>query len=249
MTTTRRQIRSELAKLTTTRTLTSVLAAMALLVGLATALHAVGLSVEQLSSRPSQRGVMVDVAINVGGLFSALLGALVITGEIRSGTIRPTLLFSPRRSEVLLAKAVSVLAVGAVTGLLAVGVVVGVGAGALSARGIDVQLTGDDVTGLVAGGLLGGALLGCLGLAVGVVVRSQVPTLVGIFAWLLFVENLLIEIPAVHRFVPGALAQAIAGQDRDGVLSSPSPAAVLLAAYVMAAVTAAAFSMRTRDFA
>lgn len=243
------QIRSELAKLTTTRTLAAVLTAMAFLVGVAIALHAVGLSVDQLSSRSDQRGVMIDVALNVGGLFAALLGALVITGEIRSRTIRPTLLVSPRRHHVILAKAIAVLAVGAVAGILAVGVVVGVGAAALSGRGIDVRLAGGDVAGLLAGGLVGGALLGALGLAVGSIVRSQVPTLVGIFAWLLFVENLMMDVPDVHRFVPGALAQAIAGQDRDGVLSAPVAAAALLAAYAVAAVLAAVLSTRKRDFA
>ena len=243
------QIRSELLKLVTTRTVAAVLSAMVLLVSVAIMLHAFGLSLGELSSRADQRGVMVDVAINVGGLFAALLGALVITGEIRSGNIRPTFLFTPRRVRVILAKAVSVLAVGAITGVVAVGVVTSVGAATLSSRGIDVRLTTADVARLFVGGLLGGALLGVLGLAVGTLVRSQVPTLVGIFAWLLFVENLMMDVPRAHQFVPGALAQAIAGNDRTGVLHSPGPAAALLGAYAVVAVAVAAFSARGRDFA
>jgi ABC-type transport system involved in multi-copper enzyme maturation permease subunit len=249
MTALSRQIRSELLKLTTTRTLPAVLSAMTLLVGVAVALHAVGLPADQLSSRSDQRGVMIDVAINVGGLFAALLGALVITGEFRSGTIRPTLLVRPRRRQVILAKAASVLAVGAASGLAAVGVVIGVGAAALAARGIEIRLAAGDIVGLGIGGLLGGALLAVLGLAVGAVVRSQVPTLVAIFAWLLFVENLLMDVPSAHRFVPGALGQAIAGQDRAGVLHSSVLATALLTAYAAVAVAAAASTAQRRDVA
>jgi hypothetical protein len=72
---------------------------------------------------------------------------------------------------------------------------------------------------------------------------------VTLFAWLLFVENLLMDVPSAHRFVPGALAQAIAGQDRTGALQSPAAAAAVLAAYAVVAVAVAALATQRRDVA
>ena len=91
------QLRSELYKLRSTWTVASVVAAMLALVTLAVLLHGFGLSASRLTSLPDQRGVFTDVGVNLGALFAGLLGALSITGEIRSGTIRPTLLATPRR--------------------------------------------------------------------------------------------------------------------------------------------------------
>jgi len=91
------QLRSELYKLRSTWTVASVVAAMLALVTLAVLLHGFGLSASRLTSLPDQRGVFTDVGVNLGALFAGLLGALSITGEIRSGTIRPTLLVTPRR--------------------------------------------------------------------------------------------------------------------------------------------------------
>lgn len=245
----RRQLASEIAKLRTTRTVAAVLAAMVALVAAAMVLHAYGLPVDRLAGRADQRGIMIDVGMNLGGLFAALLGALSITAEIRSGTIRPTLLVMPRRRTVVLAKALTTLLVGAVAGLVATTTAAAVGSAALDLRGIEVQVTTGDVVRLLAAGPAAGALLAVLGLAVGTLLRSQVPTLVGIFAWLLFVENVLMDVPSAHRFVTGALGQAIAGQDRAGVLDAAGPAAALLAGYAVVAVAVAVLTTERRDFA
>ena len=119
------QLRSELYKLRTTRVLPGLLAALVALVTLAMLLHGFGLSVSRLSSAGDQRGVFVDVGLNVGSVFASLLGALSITAEIRSGTIRPTLMVMPRRGVVLAAKAASVLLVGFATGIVATGTAAG----------------------------------------------------------------------------------------------------------------------------
>lgn len=63
----------------------------------------------------------------------------------------------------------------------------------------------------------------------------QVPTLIGISAWLLFVEGLLVgdaagAVAKVGRFFPGAAATAITGQGR-GTLVAPVVGLVLLAIY------------------
>lgn len=65
---------------------------------------------------------------------------------------------------------------------LAAGVDVGTGAAALSGPRNELRLTAGDVVGLLGGAAAAGALLAVLGLAVGTLTRSQVPTLVGLFA-------------------------------------------------------------------
>ena len=244
------QLRSETYKLLTTRTSYAVLATMAGLTTLAVLLHVFGLPVDQLTTQADQRGVLTDVGINLGILFSALLGALSITAEFRTGTIRPTLLLNPRRGRVMAAKTVVALAAGALTGLLATATASAAGVVGLTLRGITVTVDAGDVLRLVAGGTAAGALWAVIGLGAGALTRAQVPTLVGLFVWVLFVENLLAgDFPGTHRFVPGALAQSLAGSTRDGVLTSAMLAAVLLVGYAAAAALAGLAATLRRDVA
>lgn len=242
-----RQLASEFTKITTTRTLAGLLAGMLGLVALAICLHAVGLPLASLSSRPDQRGIVIDVAVNLGAVFAALAGALSITTEFRSGTIRPVLLVTPRRATVLWAKAGAVLLTGLLAGLLSAAAADGVGRVALGLRGVTVRLTAHDDVLLLAGGAAAGAMLAVIGLAVGAVVRAQVPTVVVLLTWLLFVENLLAEVPRLHRYLPGALAQAAAGQDRNAVLHAPGAAAALLVLYAGVTLVVATTLTGRRD--
>jgi ABC-2 type transport system permease protein len=232
----RDQLRAELYKLRSTRALAGLLAAMFALVTLAMLLHCFGLSIGKLTSRGDQRAVFVEVGVSLGAVFAGLVGALSITSEIRSGTIRPTLLVTPRRGRVLAAKAVSAFVAGFGIGAIATGTAAGVGSIALAGRGITVQVSAGDYLLLILGGGAGAALWAIIGLGVGAAVRAQVPTIVALFAWLLFVENLFGDLPSAHRFVPGSLAQALAGQQRDGTLHTPTLAAALLALYTAVAV-------------
>lgn len=243
----RAQIRSESAKLRSTRTLAGLVAAMLALAALAVLLHALGLSVGRLASRSDQRDVFVDVGVNLGAVFASLLGALSFTAEIRSGTIRPTLLATPRRARVIAAKTVTVLVVGVGVGLLATGVTAGIGSLALAGRGVTVQLGTADYAQLIAGGAVGTALWAVVGLGVGVIVRSQVPTVIALLTWLLFVENLLVDLPGIHRFAPGALAQALAGQHGSGIVASPAVAAALLALFAAAVIAVGGTATNRRD--
>ncbi len=89
-----------------------------------------------------------------------------------------------------------------------------------------------------------------LGVGLGALVGSQVPTLVGICAWLLFVEGLLVGdvagVGAVGRFAPGALGMAVSGQDPDALVA-PAPGFVLLSVYAVAATAAGWLATARRD--
>jgi hypothetical protein len=182
-------------------------------------------------------------------LFAALVGAMAITAEIRYGTIRPTFLVTPSRGPVLAAKLAVGAAAGIVFGLLAEALMAGATTVALSARGIDNQLSGGDYLQLLVGGTAAAGLWATIGLGVGALVRNQVATLVGLCAWMLLVENLLLPfVPDAGRFTPGAAGLALAGSIADKLLS-PAPAALALALYAAAAVAAGWLATLRRDVA
>jgi ABC-2 type transport system permease protein len=242
-------LRSELFKQRSTRSSLALLGALLVLVAIAVALHVYGFGAEDLAQKSNQLEVFNPGQL-LGSLFAALLGAMSITSEIRYGTIRPTFLVTPGRSRVVAAKVAVGIAIGAGFGLVAGVVATSVGAGALSARGIDVQLDGGDFALMLAGSALAAALWAAIGVGVGAVVRNQVPALVGVCAWILFVEGLLVgdTLEDVGRFTPGAAAAALSGQERAALLP-PAIALLVLAVYAAAAALTGARVTARRDVA
>lgn len=243
------QVRAELLRQRSTLTTFGLFAAMLALIALAVGLHAFGLPATTLAPGANQL-MVVGVGERLGVLFAALAGAVAITGDYRHGTIRPRLLAAPRRGQLVAAKvAVSALLgvgfglAGTALAALAAGVL-------LNARGVEVELSSGDYTLLIVGGALAGGLWATIGLAVGALLRNQVPALVGIAAWLLFVEGLLVEenssVIAIGKYAPGAAAAAIAGLSQ-GTLLSPAPALALLALYAAAATVVGWLATTRRD--
>lgn len=241
------QLRSELLKQRSTPTNAGLFTGMLGLVLFAVLLHSFGLSTNRLGSGSDQLMVLGRAEI-LAAVFAALLGALSITSEIRHGTIRPTFLVSPSRGRVVAAKIWVSALIGAGFGLAASALAAGVGSAALAVRGIDVRLGGDDFALLLAGSTAAGALWAAIGVGVGAVVRQQVPAVVGISAWLLFVEGLLVGdvIGDVGRFAPGAAATALTGQDPDTLLS-PAAGLALLILYAAGAAVAGSVAAIRRD--
>jgi ABC-type transport system involved in multi-copper enzyme maturation permease subunit len=245
-------LRAELFKQRSTRTGLGLFAAMLALFLFVVLLHGLGLGAGNFDSTSKQLTVLFGWGEVLGALFAALLGAMSITSEIRHGTIRPTFLVTPLRRRVVAAKVGAGTLMGAAFGLVAGAVAAGVGTAALRARGIDVRLDAGDYALLVAGGAAATALWAAIGVGVGAVVRNQVPALVGICAWLLFFENLLVGdvagVGGLGRLLPGAAAKAISGRDPDTLLA-PAPGLVLLALYAAAAAAAGSLATTRRDVA
>jgi ABC-2 type transport system permease protein len=241
-------LRAELLKQRSTRTVLGLFATMLGLVLLAVVLHSL-LPAEVLGRTHTQLMVFGRGEF-LGALFAALLGAMSITAEIRHGTLRSTFLVTPRRGRVVAAKVWVSMLIGAGFGLAAGALAAAVGTAALRARGINVQLDRGDYVLLLLGGTAAAALWAALGVGLGALVRNQVPTLIGICAWLLFVEGLLagdlVGLGDVGRFLPGAAAAAISGQD-PGTLLAPVPGLVLLASYAAAAALAGSVATSRRD--
>jgi ABC-2 type transport system permease protein len=246
----RAQLRAELLKQRSTRTGLGLLGAMLGLVLFAVLLHGLGLGSENADSTSDQLTMVFGWGERLGALFAALLGAMSVTAEIRHGTIRPTFLVTPWRGRVVAAKVAANILIGAGFGLAACALAAGVGTAALRTRGIDIQLVGGDYALLLAGGAAAAALWAAVGVGVGALVRHQVPALVGLCAWLLFVEGLLVgdvaDIDEVGRFAPGAAAAAISGQDPDTLLA-PALGLVLLALYAGVAAVAGSLATSRRD--
>lgn len=244
------QLRSELLKQRTTRTTGLLLAWMAGLVVAVVALHVFSFKTSTLVQGPNQMKIL-GLGTSIGALFAALLGAMSITGEFRSGTIRPTFLVTPRRGRVIAAKVVAGLAAGAGIGLLAEALTAGAEAAGLAARGVHIQLSAGDYAQLLAGGALAAALFAAIGVGVGALVRNQVTALVGLCVWLLFVEPLLLaDLPSVARYAPEAGAGAIAGAIQSQIadtLIAPAFGVLLLAAYAALIAWAGALLVTRRD--
>jgi ABC-type transport system involved in multi-copper enzyme maturation permease subunit len=244
----RPQLRAELLKLRSTATGLGLAATMLSLVLLVVLLHGFGPGVENIGTNSQQLTMVFGRGEYLGALFAALLGALSVTSEFRHGTIRPTLLVSPWRDRVIAAKVGASMLIGAGLGFAACAL--GVGTAALAMRGIEVQLDVPDYALLLAGGTAAAALWAAIGVGLGALVRDQVPTLIGICAWLLFVEGLLVgdvaDIAAVGRLAPGAAAAAVSGQDPDTLLA-PGVALVLLVLYAAAAALAGSLATERRD--
>jgi ABC-type transport system involved in multi-copper enzyme maturation permease subunit len=240
-------VRAELLKLRSTRTTLGLIAALLGLVVLVVLLHGASIPVARLSRGSAQMMLVRWVAL-LAPLFAALLGALSITSEFRHGTIRPTFLVTPRRGRVVAAKVWASMLIGSAFGLIAAAVAIGVGSAVLATRGVEILLASGNYALLLAGCAAAAALWAAIGVGLGAVVRDQVPTVVGICAWLLFVESLLLGdvglVGDIGRFTPGALGKAASGQDP---LLAPVLAVFLLTLYAVAAVAAGWVATTRRD--
>ncbi|MDQ2981142.1 MAG: ABC transporter permease, partial [Actinomycetota bacterium] len=168
-------LRAELFKQRSTRTGLGVFGAMLGLVVFVVLLHGLALPTRILGNASEQLTIVFGWGEVFGALFAALLGAMSITGEIRHGTIRPTLLVNPSRRSVVAAKVWASMLIGTGFGLGAGAAAAGVGTAALRARGIDVLLDAGDYGLLVTGGAAAAALWAAIGVGLGAVVRNQVP--------------------------------------------------------------------------
>lgn len=174
------------------------------------------------------------LALALGYIFPALLGALAVTAEFRHRTITPTLLAEPRRSLVLVAKLVTILPfafVLAVAGTL--GTVLG-GAATLAFMGEPTLLDDRVVQRTIALSVVALTIWALVGVGFGSVLPNQVAAIVVLLAFTQFVEPILrlllgqFDVTApISKFLPGAAGEAIAGSS----LYSSSGLAELLTAW------------------
>jgi len=237
------QARAELLKIRTTRTTVAMVLGMLMLILLFSLLSGLLTKPPSLTSTEDQRGLLSVGSL--AGVFSALAGVMLVTSEYRHGTIRPTLLFTPRRSRVVDAKLAAGLLAGMLFGIAGEGLGFAIGYACLAGRGIDYALNGGQTTLLLLGTLASVALWGALGVGIGTIVRNQVGAIIGLLAWGFVAENLLFAfVPSVGRFAPDHASDALMGLTTKHLLPAAAGGAILLAWTIVFAIAATALAAR-----
>ncbi len=234
---------AELLKIRSTRTTIGIVLGMVALILLFSLLSGLLSKAPNLTSTEDQRGLLSVGSL--AGVFSALAGIMLVTSEYRFGTIRPTFLFTPKRSRVITAKLAAGLLAGIVFGLVGEGLGFAVGYATLAGRGVDYALNVDQTVLLLLGTLAGVALWGALGVGLGAVVRNQVGAIIGLLAWGFVVENLLFAfVPSVGRFGPAHASDALIGLTTNHLLPAAAGGATLIAWATAFALAAFALTAR-----
>ncbi len=162
--------------------------------------------------------IVYSMATASGFVFPLILGAMSVTSEVRHRTLSTTFLATPHRWMVLVAKLVVAAALGALYGVAATAATVGLGALVLNASGEPTLLDDSGTWALIARMVLALALCGVLGVGIGVLIPSQVGSIVAILAFTQFVEPIVRTAAAfveplgdIARFLPGAAGDALVG--------------------------------------
>lgn len=238
-------LRSELLKARTTRTAVGLALGLAVIVG---GLAGVGAAVVDRPQFAFADHTTRDALTSLGfvPLFALLFGLLSATSEYRHGTISPTLLATPDRVRVVVAKSISSALVGLAVAVFAIVVALVVAIAVLSARGFEID-TGEAARAAV-GVLLAAALWGALGAGVGSLVTNQVAAIVGSIATILIVEPILGGLlPGVDRYLPVGAIGSILGLGESSHHLSAGPGVVVTLAYALGATALGALRTRTRD--
>ena len=204
--------------------------------------------------------LIYSFAASVGYVFPVLLGALATTGEFRHQTLTPTFLATPKRGRVLSAKIITMFVVGAGLGLVGLAASAGIGALVLNGFGIDPMFDDGETWALIGRTVLAMALWAVIGVGLGVLVPSQVASIVIVLAFTQFVEPLLrfaaafTQVTAdIGKFLPGAASDALVGASFF-TLASPGGAVLeswqgglVLLAYGLIATAGGYFTSWKRD--
>jgi ABC-2 type transport system permease protein len=195
---------------------------------------------------------LTDIMMFAGFLqpFVLVLGILAITSEFRHGTITPSLLVTPDRVKLVLAKLAATVLVGLGLGLITSVLIFLIVKGIGGLRDLD---TSGDAGKIIIGTTVGTGIWGALGLGVGSILRNQVGAIVGSLVYLFVLENLLQIIPGLDDIIAkygfGGLSNGLFGADPDSSsdVLGQLPAGLLLAGYAAILVVAGILVVQRRD--
>jgi ABC-2 type transport system permease protein len=183
------------------------------------------------------------------GIFTLILGILIVTWEYRHGTITQTFLTTPRRERVMLSKVGVALTAGAVLAVLCVIVVL-----ATATFWISIDLTGGQWE-MVGRLILGAAIWGVLGAGIGALLQSQVGAIVAVFVWFLVAEPLIgVQFDRFADYLPGGVLDRLTAREEIDAFGGDAgwsfgigAAALLAGAYALAAAALGTASAVWRD--
>jgi ABC-2 type transport system permease protein len=237
------QLKAELLKIRSTRTTLGLVLGMVALIALFSLLTGLASKAPDLLTTEDQRNALAVGSF--AGVFAALAGIMLVTGEYRYGTIQPTYLFTPRRWRVLAAKLAAGALAGLVFGIVGAALGFGIGYACLAGRGIDYALDGGQTALLLLGTVALTALWGPIGVGVGALLRNQVGAIIALLAWGFVVENLLFGlVPAIGRFGPVHAGDGLMGLAEDHFLHATPGGLVLVVWAAAVSVVGAAIAVR-----
>jgi ABC-2 type transport system permease protein len=243
-------LRAELLKVRTTRLVFGLLTAT---VGMV-ALGAVGsiLTAGDEGTPPLETPEGVRNVFGNAGVASILLlvlGIIVVTGELRHGTITQTFLVTPGRPRVVVAKLAAMVVVGLAFGAVASAVNLAVALPWLAAEDVSLGGVAGDAATVLLAAVASIVLFGLIGVGVGALVRNQVAAIVIALVWQFLLEGLLVALlPAVGKWLPQGAARGMTRETLgDGSLLPPWAGGLVLAAYAAAFAAAGARLLVRRD--
>jgi ABC-2 type transport system permease protein len=218
---------SELVKVRTVRT--HLWLALASIVLVVIACISVSASTGSIGSAADDRSVAQIAAIAL--VFSLIAGVIVMAGEFTHGTVTQTVLATPVRERVVLAKAVVAALIGIGLALLAELLVL-----AITVPGASLDFHNARLVFL--GILIAAPLAGVVGVGLGAVVKSQGSGIAISLVWLLIGEHIVLLISeSASRYSPGRAFAALASGERTGqVLLGMSAGAAASVAWAVAFV-------------
>lgn len=198
------------------------------------------------------------LSVDIASLIVGVFGVILVTGEYGSGSIRATLAAVPRRLPVLAAKALALA--GLMLPVMAVAVVASLLVSqAFVDTGERIGLGADGMLRATAGAAVAPVMLGLIGMGIGAIVRHTAVAITAYVGVLLVIPALLpAALPEklmqdVTPLVPVAASQslyAVGGPVGGGgglELLSPGPAALAMAAWIVATLAAGALVLARRD--
>lgn len=204
-------------------------------------------------STPDGQRTLFAAAASAASPLVAVLAAIGITGEYRHRTINTTFLSTPHRHRVVVAKLATYAVAGASYGIACSIVVAAIAFPWLSAKAIDLSLTGNGLPATIAGGIAAVALYALIGVGLGALLREQVATVVGLLIYLYVVEPILTNIPALNawsRYLPGPADNALTGITLTNQQNlQPWQGGLLLAGYCIAIAATGTYLVTRRDIA
>ena len=244
----RNQVASELRKLTSTRSVLSMLLGLLAFTAFGVIATISGQSGGELAD-PAATLTFLNVALVIVPLFALLLGIRSFTDEFRNGSIVPTLLADPHRGRVLGAKLAATAASGVAFAIASTAFAFAIGVPMLLFKGAEVVWSAGSIAGILGRLLLATALWSAVGVGFGLAVRHQVAAIAGALIWMVVAEGLLSGfMPQVARFFPGEAGYAVVGVGGTTLLT-PALGVAVLAGYAALATLVGGTLMRRRDIA
>ena len=166
---------------------------------------------EGIADAPIEKSMLLDpdyittllAQVGTAATFVLLLGIIAMTGEFRHMTITSTLLATPRRSRVLLAKMVTYGLLGAAIACVTLAFVL-VAASVSLIPFEHAPITIGTITSVLLGAAIGMALYAILGVSIGSLITNQVAAIVTALVWVLLIEALAgLAFPSAARWLPG----------------------------------------------